>query len=113
MTTFTATIEKTKDATPILVALTLAGCAATPNPSPNATPVVLTKDPAAVSKCQQVGEVHGNSLLGGIATSQGYENALADMKNQAAARGATHVLLMDVSSGHMGSNALGTAYRCN
>lgn len=92
------------------MALLLAGCAA--QPSHQAITVVLTKDPNAVARCQSIGQIHSNSILTGVLQSQGYENMLTDLKNRAAARGATHVLLMDVSSGYASNNALGDAYRC-
>lgn len=95
---------------PLTIALLLAGCAT--QPVNQATNVVLTKDTNVVARCQNLGQIHTSSFMGGIMHSQGYENALVDLKNRAAARGATHVLLMDVSSGYTGSNVLGDAYRC-
>lgn len=92
------------------MALLLAGCAA--QQSHQAITVVLTKDPNAVARCQSIGQIHSNSILTGVLQSQGYENMLTDLKNRAAARGATHVLLIDVSSSTASIDALGDAYRC-
>lgn len=91
-------------------ALLLAGCAT--SPTAVATNVTLVKDVNLIVRCQNLGQIHTSSLMGGILQSQGYDNALTDLKNQAASRGATHILLMNISSGYAGSNMLGDAYRC-
>lgn len=95
----------------LAIALALIGCVTTA-PTPTASTVTLVRETSMVAGCQVLGQIHGNSVLTGVAQAQGYENMMTDMKNQAAARGGTHVLLLDVSSGYASNNALGQVYRC-
>lgn len=74
--------------------------------------VALVKDETTVSGCERLAEVRGSSAWGGVVQIMAYNRALAQLKARAEKLGATHVLLMDVSSGPMGSNMLGVAYRC-
>lgn len=45
-------------------------------------------------------------------TNMAYNRARDTLKKRALALGATRVVLLDSSSGPMGSNMLGNAYRC-
>lgn len=74
--------------------------------------VALVNDASSVSSCERLAEVKGSSALGGLVTNMAYNRALAQLKDRAAKVGGTHVVLMNVSSGPMGSNMLGVAYRC-
>lgn len=74
--------------------------------------VSLVNDAAAVSTCERVGEVRGSSMMGGILTNAAYGRALEQMKKRAAKLGATHVQLLNASSGYAGSNMLGVAFKC-
>lgn len=74
--------------------------------------VQLVSDPASVAKCERLGEVKGSSAWGGVLTNMAYNKALAQMKAKAGKLGATHVQLLNGTSGWSGSNMLGIAYRC-
>jgi hypothetical protein len=75
--------------------------------------VELAPDASAVASCQRLGEVRGSSLMGGLLASAAYNRALAQMKSRAAKLGATHVVLLNGTSGMGGSNMLGVAYKCS
>lgn len=74
--------------------------------------VQLVSDPAAVANCQRLGEVRSNSLLGGAMAGMGYQKALDGLKKKAAKLGATHLQLLNATSGFAGSNMLGIAFKC-
>lgn len=74
--------------------------------------IILVGDQAAVAQCERIGEVRGSSALGGMLTNMAYRRALAQLKARARAAGATHILVVDISSGFAGSNMIGQAYRC-
>lgn len=74
--------------------------------------IALVNESSAVAGCERLAEVKGSSAWGGVVTNMAYNRALAQLKARAAKAGGTHVLLLNVSSGHMGSNMLGVAYRC-
>lgn len=74
--------------------------------------VELVNEASQVSGCERIAEVKGSSAWGGVVTNMAYNRALAQLKEKAAKAGASHVLLLNVSSGYMGSNMLGVAYRC-
>lgn len=74
--------------------------------------VELVNESSAVAGCERLSEVKGSSAWGGVVTNMAYNRALAQLKQRAAKAGGTHVLLLNVSSGPMGSNMLGVAYRC-
>jgi hypothetical protein len=75
--------------------------------------ILIVRDHGQVASCERLGEVRGSSLLGGVMTNVAYGRAMDQMKRRATALGATHIEIIDVSSGFAGSNALGTAYRCS
>lgn len=74
--------------------------------------VMIVKDEASVASCQFLGEVKGSSAWGGVVTNMAYNRARDGLKRKAFALGATHIVLLDSSSGPMGSNILGNAYKC-
>jgi uncharacterized protein YbjQ (UPF0145 family) len=74
--------------------------------------VALVKDETAVAGCERLTEIKGSSAWGGMVQNMAYNRALSQLKARAEKLGATHVLLLDVSSGTMGSNMLGVAYKC-
>jgi len=100
--------------TPMMIAAAAATLMALAGPSANAADadVALVNDAASVAGCERLSEVKGSSAWGGVVTNMAYNRALAQLKARAAKAGGTHVLLLNVSSGHMGSNMLGVAYRC-
>lgn len=74
--------------------------------------VELVNDASQVAGCERLAEVKGSSAWGGVVTNMAYNRALSQLKEKAAKAGASHVLLLNVSSGYTGSNMLGVAYRC-
>jgi hypothetical protein len=75
--------------------------------------VLLVSDGNAVASCQKLGRVHSRSLLSGIGASGiAYNNALTELKNEAADRGATHVMLVDTSNSLGMTKMVGDVYRC-
>lgn len=93
----------------ILMVISLGGCVTAAETAQN---VQIVKDSGSVAGCRDVGQVDAGSLMGGALTSIGYQNTISELKQKVAQRGGTHVLLVDMSSGHAGSNALGQAYKC-
>jgi len=63
-------------------------------------------------QCADLGEVRAASLLGGVMIKVAYTKALNGIKRRAQELGATHVLLIDSSSGYGGTNMMGRALRC-
>jgi hypothetical protein len=75
--------------------------------------VFVVSDASAVASCQKLGQVYSRSLLSGIGISGiAYNNALTELKNEAADRGATHVMLVDTSSSLGMTKMIGDVYRC-
>ena len=75
--------------------------------------IVLVNEGAAVANCTPLGQMQSGSGWGGwAATGVGYNDAMASLKNQAAGRGATHILLINTSNTMGGTNMIGDAYRC-
>ena len=74
--------------------------------------IALVKEASQVAGCERIAEVRGKSAWGGVFAVKSYDWALSQMKQRAASQGATHVLILDASSGYMGSNMLGVAYKC-
>ena len=77
-----------------------------------ASEIIIVKDESSVAACEYLGEVKGSSAWGGLVTNMAYNRARDSLKKKALALGATHVVLLDSSSGPMGSNMLGNAYKC-
>jgi hypothetical protein len=72
------------------VALALSACATGMTERASRVRIV---QPAMVQGYEFLGQVTGNSPLSGVARTAGYENALAELLDNAAALGATHVVL--------------------
>lgn len=95
----------------MLSILVLCACAtATPQGS---SIVIVAERQALGAQCQSLGQMQAQSGWGGLAaTGAGYNDALNDLKNQAAARGGTHLLMINSSNTVGGTNMIGDAYRC-
>ena len=92
------------------VVLLLAGCVS--NITPKAAAIVET-DEKGVANCEFAGLVSGSSLLGGAVQERARENAKTHALNEAAGKGATHIVWTDVSSTKtQGASAQGRAYKC-
>jgi hypothetical protein len=89
-------------------------CLATATAAQAAPPadIIIVKDEATVATCEFLGEVKGSSAWGGLVTNMAYNHARDALKKRAGRLGATHVVLLDSSSGPAGSNMLGNAYKC-
>lgn len=74
--------------------------------------IIIVRDYGPVANCQALGEVKASSLWGGAVAQMGYDRAIRQLKERAAALGGTHVQIVDSSSGQTGSRMLGTAYKC-
>lgn len=72
---------------------------------------VQEADSNMVAGCTYVAEVSGTSGWGGLAASTGIENAKNQALEQAARKGATHVV-WNALAGGMGPSVSGKAYRC-
>jgi hypothetical protein len=89
----------------------ICGACSTSNPQAEAIPLVNER--IAVAGCAALGQLQAQSAWGGLAmTGTGFNNALADLKHQAATLGATHVLMVNSSNTVGGTNMIGDAYRC-
>ena len=64
-----------------------------------------------VQNCDYLGSVQGSSGVGGLAASQGMENAKIEATENAAKIGATHIVWQNISGGFTPS-AFGKAYKC-
>ena len=94
----------------LLLALLCCSCASA---EPAALNTQLVSDPAIVAQCQMLGEVEGLSLWGGrLGSSLGEKQAMHSLREQAAARGGTHVLVSGTSSPLNATQATGVAYKC-
>lgn len=92
------------------IAFALAGCVTATS---GGAAVVVVSERAAVAQCQNLGQIHSQSLWGGVAaTGVAYNNVLSELKNDTAQRGGTHLLLVNLANTLGGSNAIGDAYRC-
>jgi hypothetical protein len=96
-----------------VVPLLLSACV-TVNMTAAGAAVRLTSNPDVVRTCAYVGQVVGSdSMNGGLAGQRAAEeNAMREMRNQAAASGANVVHLTLVSTGFSGSSVKGESYKC-
>lgn len=74
--------------------------------------VLIVRDESTLTGCQVLGEVRSSSSWGGVMAGYAQGKALAGLKKKAVRLGATHLVLLDGSSGWSGSYMLGQAYRC-
>ena len=88
----------------LLIVLGLAGCSSHPI-VPEAKNITLSREDAKKS-CVEIGKVQGS-----VTTSKGtIEQAIEDMKLDAARKGANYVRMESTSA--YGTSASGTAYKC-
>lgn len=89
----------------VLVSLFFLACSQTPPVIPSAKSVDVQRKPAP-KDCEEIGPVEGR-----ISDAKGtFEQALDDLKREAAHRGANYVHLG--ASGAMGTSVRGVAYVC-
>jgi len=81
------------------------GCTQTPPVIPDAKNVEVSRKPAH-NDCEELGPVEGRS----ISAKGSFEEALEDLKKEAAHRGANYVYLGQ--SGPMATSVRGVAYVC-
>lgn len=94
----------------LVLPLVLVGCATAPTP---AAVAIQDADQKAVEACRYVGNVTGESLIGGFTMQMvGRNNAVAEARNTAAEIGATHIVWNYIDSNAYGASASGSAYRC-
>lgn len=91
-----------------LPAAFLMGCATARSP---AAAKVQEADATMVAGCTYLREVSGTSGWGGLAASTGIENAKNEALDQAAKKGATHVV-WNAMDGGWSPSVSGKAYRC-
>ena len=72
---------------------------------------IKSAEQKTVETCSYLGNVQGSSGLGGMAASQGMENAKIEAKESAANIGATHIVWSNISGGFSPS-VFGKAYKC-
>ena len=87
----------------------LSGCATTRSQT---AAKVKDADERMVAGCTFVGDVMGTSVLGGLSSSRGVENARTEAAEKAAKAGATHIVWGSVQGSMDGASANGRAYRC-
>lgn len=92
----------------LLFSFIASGCATTLSPSASR---ILSADDKMLVGCTYVGDVHGFSGWGGLATPTGIQNAKNEATEKAAALGATHIVWTNISGG-MGPTVNGRAYIC-
>ena len=94
----------------VLIGALCTGCSTT---TPQGASILLVNDRAAVAGCAPLGQLQSQSWWGGAAaTGIAYNDAMASLKNEAATRGATHILLINTSNTVGGTNMIGDGYRC-
>jgi hypothetical protein len=86
----------------------LVGCATTQSP---AASKVKDADESMVVGCSYLGDVHGSSALDGDFFQTGMQNARTDAVEEAAKKGASHVV-WNSSAGGRRPFVGGRAYRC-
>lgn len=95
------------------LALACAGCASGPSTKAEALqegePHVLNRD------CKLLGTVEGRSVFGGMSDEAKLKGAVANVREKAAAMGATHIYMLKTSvTGVMGiGEASARAFRCD
>jgi hypothetical protein len=75
--------------------------------------ILLVREQAAVAGCRHLEQIQSKSMWGGFAaTGLAYNRAMSSLKGKAAALGATHILIVDISNTVGGTNMIGDAYSC-
>lgn len=100
---------------PVLVgaALLCAACASAPTTKADA---LQEGDPQFLNRdCKLLGTVEGRSVFGGLSEEAKLKGAVTNVREKAAAMGATHILMMKATvTGAMGiGEASARAYRCD
>lgn len=82
--------------------------------SPEGEVVRLTSNPEVVRGCKYIGQVQGTDHWNGGRSGQGAaeENAMREIRNNAAEMGANTVHLLTITTGTSGSAVRGEAYKC-
>jgi hypothetical protein len=94
----------------LLCGVIVTGCSSTATPAASR---ITETDERGVEQCTFVALVNGSSMLGGAMQGRARENAKTDALNDAAEKGATHIVWVDVTSTvSNGASAQGRAYRC-
>ncbi|MDA8179564.1 MAG: hypothetical protein M0T69_08520 [Deltaproteobacteria bacterium] len=92
----------------IILTLIISGCATSRSVGASR---IQEADPAMVSGCKYLGEVHGSSGWGNLAASVGMENAKNEAWERASELGATHIVWNQIMGGYSPSVS-GKAYLC-
>jgi hypothetical protein len=96
---------------PVVICLTLTGCAAATEASRN---VVFAGSAATVAECQMLGQIQAQSLWDGSdASGVAYNDALTSLRQRASALGATRILIVKSAKASDGTTIIGNAYRCS
>ncbi|MDB5971583.1 MAG: hypothetical protein JWQ90_4033 [Hydrocarboniphaga sp.] len=97
-----------------IVSLLLASCV-TVTLSPEGSQVRLTSNPDVVKGCSYIGFVQGTDHMNGGLAGQGAaeEDAMREIRNNAAKMGANTVNLIVTTTGFSGSAVRGEAYKCS
>lgn len=92
----------------------LAGCTTATAPSSNTSAVTVVSSPGGVEGCKFVTNVRGDqNLYGGFLFAQAaYNDAIRQMKEKTVAAGGNRLYIALGSTGMMGANLVGDAYRC-
>ncbi len=93
------------------ILVSISSCASTPSPS---AANIKEADSKMVEKCQFVGSVFGNSMLGVAVAGTSANNAITDAKEKASKIGATHIVVETMKAADLngGSQATVRAYKC-
>lgn len=97
----------------IVAALAFAGCASVP---PAAVQAIQEGEPQVLNReCKLLGTVSGRSIFGGMSDEAKVKGAVANVREKAAAMGATHIYLLKAEVvGVMGlGEASARAFRCD
>ena len=89
--------------------IALAGCAVQPSQEAR---LIRDADRSSVRDCKFATSVSGSSGWGNMAASTGIQNAKVEAREQAADRGATHIVWTSVQGGYA-PNVAGNAYSCD
>jgi hypothetical protein len=101
-----------------MVRFLLLGCsllgACTTAPVQGSDAVEVVSSPGAVSGCQFLRNVRGDQNLygGAILAKAAYEDAIQQMRNATAQAGGNRLFVAFGSTGILGANVVGDAYRC-
>ena len=94
-----------KKALLIVSLFVLGACSSAPPVKPESKNVKVSRD-MADDECNEIGPVEGRS----VSTKGNFDEALEDLKKDAAGKGANYVQIQQ--SGAMGTSVRGTAYLC-